>query len=620
MTAPKNAVPLGLPMTISLGEALQNIHHGAQRKRRVAVNLAVLTPADRGDAPVDLRGSTDKSATAQAQLRASYAVGDTTASPIRLDSPDVAGPILLEVTDIDGYDRNPRQFRNDSEADIRHSIESNGFQDALVVTRRQRGDRFMLAAGSNTTLNVLKELYKTTGADKYRWVNCIFQPYQDEPKLLAQHLAENLNRGDMRFWEIALGMTELITMINDARGQAQTGSTKFSVRDAAEALTSRGLKVSKSGVALWTFAAQRLGDLGPATAALSYHATRDEVQPRLHALRALADRFGVAEGEYWGRIVKPTLEQYGQAYDPACPGSFDHSAACDRVQAAFADAVNETVADVRQMLATLKLAPDRTLAELRQPSPNLIVAPRREAPLANSLQAPLPIPPAAVRLNGQPVETRAAHISSGPAAIQRGGGLHPQRPEAPTAARPPGDDGPLFSQGVCAADLAAAAAPLFGVHRAVRDLLGVAGLIDVWRAHEPMPLGFYVELPDPSTHPRRTVALDSPDYHVRRVKTMVWWSLVALSGQLRDGSSAFMDPQAAFFKYHASGDTNNPLDGTDIDGEPPEIDAMVIARVAPGLMNQAMGALRIVESRVAELFEQMPQRWQAMLEVHRPTV
>ena len=131
---------------------------------------------------------------------------------VDLRKPDFDGtPIQLDVMQIRSYDDNPRFFANDSFADIKAGLRANGFTGAFAVTRRRAapGEPYMLCAGGNSTLEALRQLYNETSHERFKRVNCVFHDYQGEEAILAQHLGENLNRGDMRFWEVAVGVSKL---------------------------------------------------------------------------------------------------------------------------------------------------------------------------------------------------------------------------------------------------------------------------------------------------------------------------------------------------------------------------------------------------------------------------
>ena len=166
MTAQKNPKPLGFPVSISADEVFDNLRRSQEDgAAREAKRARTSRPSTAGLRPVEVTPfgpkttGPDKPLTKAERFKASYLVGDTTPSSVDLTTQDIPGPMLLEVTEIECYDHNPRLFLNEKRDDIRHSIASTGFRDALVVTRRRPGDKFMLAAGSNTTLLILQDLF-----------------------------------------------------------------------------------------------------------------------------------------------------------------------------------------------------------------------------------------------------------------------------------------------------------------------------------------------------------------------------------------------------------------------------------------------------------------------------
>lgn len=628
MTSPKSPRNLGLPITMSATEIVANLNTARKMddtrkaRRGAQVNIGGLKPADAPPfgAPAGDAKLTRAQDEAQ-RFRASYLVSDTTPSKVDLTNTDVPGYMQLEVTAIDSYDHNPRQWKNEKYDEIYSSIKEGGFTGSLTVTRRRPGERYMLAAGSNTTLQILQALWTQTGDEKYRWVDCIFQPYEKETRLLAQHLGENLNRGDMKFWEVAKGMCDLLSLIESDRAKAPGQDSPMTLREQAEALNKCGLRADKNSVSRWRLTVERLSALGSATAKLTYRAVSDSIQPRLGALKNLAAKFKIQEDTYWSSIVDPVLADYGKDLDASLDGNFDAASLCDRVEAALAERVEESVATIRQMLSVLKLSPELTLADLRMPSPSLLGATVRQAssaadqgaadagrpsasPSQGAKQAPLPLGPGQVRGVGAHPPGAAGNDAAPPSAAA-------PAPQAPVSPAPSASTiGQLFDEPAASDD------PLKDLHAAVAQLLQIANLSDVWRAADEMPFGFFVELPDPQIHARRKVPLASPEFYARTIKSVVWWSLVFMTGQFREGAVQFLDQTSEFYKHFSSDDGPNALDGTDIDNQPPDPHELQIHRITPGALREATRQLRAVEECAARVLERVPDRMRRMLQIY----
>jgi hypothetical protein len=464
---------------------------------------------------------------------------------------------------------------------------------------------------------VLKELWESTGEEKYRYVNCIFQPFESEARVLAQHLGENLNRGGMKFWEIATGMTDLLAMIGSERGKP------MSVREQVAALNARGLRAGTSDVAYWTFAAQRLTPLGDSLRLLTRVAVKAHLQPRLNALAKLASKFKVPEDEFWERVVSPCLRGASAAVHSAGPEEpLDAEQLCRDVEAALAEEVAETSTAVQRMLALLKLSPELTLADLRLPAVS-VASTASSAPDAVDeidtpparVQSPLPLSPGVVRAAG----SGAPHGQSPSAPVASPTARTTSLAQAPesalaavTAAPQPSAQGPLFSD-------SASVDPLGTLLNAVQELLALARLSDTLRARDEMPLGFYVELPDRQLHARQAEGAGATGHEARTIKTHVWWTLVLMTGQYREGSVPYMDRASGFYRFAASDtDGPSPLEGTDIEETAPDIEDLLMLRMSGGAARPVMRQLAQVEELAAGLFAAAPERWRRMLEVNGP--
>ena len=68
----------------------------------------------------------------------------------------------VEVTRIKIYERNPRRGRNPEYDRIKSSILTAGMDQPLLITQRPGETDYVVQAGGNTRLKILKELHKTT--------------------------------------------------------------------------------------------------------------------------------------------------------------------------------------------------------------------------------------------------------------------------------------------------------------------------------------------------------------------------------------------------------------------------------------------------------------------------
>ena len=136
-------------------------------------------------------------------------------------SPDpVTGGILqLHLDQLQEFDRNPRRAANAEYDMLKASLIKTGAEKVLLtVTRRPGEDCYFPAAGGNTRLRILKELWEELRDEKYCWVNCKFIPYQDEAAIMVAHLAENDNRAEYIFIDRARAIIDLYEGLKEKSG------------------------------------------------------------------------------------------------------------------------------------------------------------------------------------------------------------------------------------------------------------------------------------------------------------------------------------------------------------------------------------------------------------------
>jgi len=129
--------------------------------------------------------------------------------------------IVLTLDELDYYDRNPRKQDNRQFEEIKESIKVNsGLASVLVVTRRPGSDKFMVAAGGNTRVKALQELYKETGDKTFFEIRANFRPWENETKILVDHLIENELRDDLTFIDQAIAIKALKEDLEKEHGKS----------------------------------------------------------------------------------------------------------------------------------------------------------------------------------------------------------------------------------------------------------------------------------------------------------------------------------------------------------------------------------------------------------------
>ena len=119
--------------------------------------------------------------------------------PQLVEANAASAPLVIEIARIQLYERNPRHGRNPEYDRIKDSIRSNGLDQPLVITQRPGAADYIVHAGGNTRLLILKELFEETGEERFSRIQCVFKPWCRESDVLLAHLRENDLRGSLTF-------------------------------------------------------------------------------------------------------------------------------------------------------------------------------------------------------------------------------------------------------------------------------------------------------------------------------------------------------------------------------------------------------------------------------------
>lgn len=164
-----------------------------------------------------------------------------------------ANPLVLAIDAIRPYPDDPRRVLHPDYARLKGSIQVAGIIQPLVVTVPPGEDTYTIAAGGNTRLRILTELYRETGDPGFAQVPCVLRPWRGESDLLLAHLTENDLRAGLSFIDKARAFVDLA-----ARLAAVRGRTEPSQREYVDLLKGRGLGVSQTLFSQLAYALIRL--------------------------------------------------------------------------------------------------------------------------------------------------------------------------------------------------------------------------------------------------------------------------------------------------------------------------------------------------------------------------
>ncbi len=97
-------------------------------------------------------------------------------------------PLVLTLDQLVEYDRNTRNAPNSEYETLKASYIKTGAANTLLVVTKRPGEEFYFpAAGGNTRLRVLRELWDEFHDERYYRVHCKFISYENETKIQIAH-------------------------------------------------------------------------------------------------------------------------------------------------------------------------------------------------------------------------------------------------------------------------------------------------------------------------------------------------------------------------------------------------------------------------------------------------
>lgn len=197
----------------------------------------------------------------------------------------------LPIDQIKPYDRNPRREENPRYAEIKDSIRAKrGLDDPIGITRRPGDDLYMVRAGGNTRLRILKELYQETGDEAFSKAYCLFVPWISDSDCITSHLIENELRGELLFIDKAAALKDLKAQIEQEEN-APLSRSEFERR-----LASIGYRVSRRQLIRCEYAADVLDPLIPWALRGGLGGREiDKIREAESIYRRLAEKGGIGE-------------------------------------------------------------------------------------------------------------------------------------------------------------------------------------------------------------------------------------------------------------------------------------------------------------------------------------
>jgi ParB family protein of integrating conjugative element (PFGI_1 class) len=223
------------------------------------------------------------------------------------DTRPPAGQVIpVEVTRIHAYERNPRHGRNPEYDRIRASILAHGMDQVLQITQRPTDGHFIVRAGGNTRLQIVKELLAATGEERFRVVDCLFVPWDSETAVLLAHLRENDLRGNLTFIDKAGAVLEAKVLIAE-----ELGVDDISHRELEVILRERGYSVTHVLVSLMNYATTMLLEAIPSALAAGLgrrHVQR--IRKLERASRAIWHGYGIGDDAEFDDTFRALCQRY----------------------------------------------------------------------------------------------------------------------------------------------------------------------------------------------------------------------------------------------------------------------------------------------------------------------
>lgn len=200
---------------------------------------------------------------------------------------------LLSCQDIEIFKLNQRRSINPKYAEIKESIRSGGLQQPLHVVFHPKDQIWVLSQGGQTRLQILWELFKETGEDRYLYPKIIKEEYISDLNLCIAHMIENRMRADNNFYETA-------TAVVNARAlMAEEGGDRPTQEELVEMMTEKGICIRRQSVTAMLYLATELGPRITNEAFL-----KDVSRKLIDSIRTLKKGSGLSDEKFDNKLIE----------------------------------------------------------------------------------------------------------------------------------------------------------------------------------------------------------------------------------------------------------------------------------------------------------------------------
>ena len=269
-------------------------------------------------------------------------------------------PQMIDISRIQQYEHNPRHGRNPEYDRIRDSIRNTGLDQPLVVTQRPDATDFIVHAGGNTRLIILKELFAETGDPRFAAVPCLLKAWCCESDVLLAHLRENDLRGGLTFIDKARAVCEAQKLLAE-----ELGIDVISQRRLETELRRAGYRITQARISQMVYTVHRLLPVIPI--ALEGGLGRPHVE-RIRRLERAAHKI-------WQDRCSESAEDFEEVFTTLCKRydspDWDTDVLRSALESEIAAALDVSIHTVRVMLDAEMAGRELVIPEAEvEPDPN----------------------------------------------------------------------------------------------------------------------------------------------------------------------------------------------------------------------------------------------------------